>query len=53
MTSLRTDPVPPEHAADGVCTLEQEAFGNLVRAYDCLWSEKAKFFQSFDITPQQ
>jgi DNA-binding MarR family transcriptional regulator len=53
MTSLRTDPVPPEQVSEGVCTLEQEAFGNLVRAYDCLWSEKAKFFQSFDITPQQ
>lgn len=35
------------------CTPEQEVFGNLTRAYDCLWSEKTKFFQSFDITPQQ
>ena len=63
MTSLRTDPVSPEHvmapATDAAsselasCTLEQEVFGNLMRAYDCLWSEKTKFFQSFDITPQQ
>lgn len=53
MTSLRTDAVQPEHVTEGTCSLEQEAFGNLVRAYDCLWSEKAKFFQSFDITPQQ
>jgi len=70
MTSLRTEPVPPEHVIDNVntptrgacisaaedaasCTPEQEVFGNLTRAYDCLWSEKTKFFQSFDITPQQ
>lgn len=32
---------------------EQDVLGNLVRAYDCLWSEMTKFFQSFDITPQQ
>lgn len=53
MTSPRTEPVPSEQALEGVCRLEQELFGNLVRAYDCLWSENAKFFQSFDITPQQ
>ena len=63
MTSLRTGSVPPEHVIDPVpaaasreppaCTVEQEVFGNLSRAYDCLWSEKTKFFQSFDITPQQ
>src|SRR6195952_5659476 len=63
MTSLRTGPMPPEHVIDAVresapkepaaCTVEQEVFGNLMRAYDCLWSEKTKFFQSFDITPQQ
>ena len=70
MTSLRTEPVPPEHVIDKAsspslgacasaqselssCAPEQEVFGNLTRAYDCLWSEKTKFFQSFDITPQQ
>lgn len=53
MTSPRTEPVPTEQVNDGVCTPEQEVFGNLIRAYDCLWSEKVKFFQSFDITPQQ
>jgi DNA-binding MarR family transcriptional regulator len=63
MTSLRTGTVPPEHVIDAAteaaaseaasCTVEQEVFGNLMRAYDCLWSEKTKFFQSFDITPQQ
>jgi DNA-binding MarR family transcriptional regulator len=70
MTSLRTEPVPPEHVSQGAggpaardgeaacdasqsCTAEQDALGNLTRAYDCLWSEMTKFFQSFDITPQQ
>jgi DNA-binding MarR family transcriptional regulator len=70
MTSLRSEPVSPEHVIDGArgtaprddgaaCgsvtsySVEQEALGNLVRAYDCLWSEMTKFFQSFDITPQQ
>lgn len=60
MTASRTDPVPSEHLASGECASEpeavapeQELFGNLMRAYDCLWSEQGKFFQSFDITPQQ
>jgi len=53
MTSPKPEPVPTQHALEGACTLEQEVFGSLTRAYDCLWSEKAKFFQSFDITPQQ
>ena len=60
MSSPRTESVPAEHAVEGACAPEQaacapeqEVFGNLIRAYDCLWSEKAKFFQSFDITPQQ
>jgi DNA-binding MarR family transcriptional regulator len=26
---------------------------NLLRTYDCLWSELTKFFQRFDLTPQQ
>jgi DNA-binding MarR family transcriptional regulator len=34
-------------------SVEHDVLGNLVRAYDCLWSEMTKFFQSFDITPQQ
>jgi DNA-binding MarR family transcriptional regulator len=41
------------HGAVSAYTPEQDALGNLVRAYDCLWSEMTKFFQSFDITPQQ
>lgn len=60
MSASRTDSVPPpqvdqpDRAAEGAfCTAEQELFGNLMRAYDCLWSEQGKFFQSFDITPQQ
>lgn len=60
MTDSRTEPVPTEQAFEGKCTSEavacapeQELFGSLMRAYDCLWSEQGKFFQSFDITPQQ
>jgi len=60
MTASRTDPVPAERvevgecaSPEGLCTPEQEVFGNLMRSYDCLWSEQGKFFQSFDITPQQ
>lgn len=32
---------------------EQAVFINLLRSYDCLWSEQGKFIQSFGITPQQ
>lgn len=54
MTSPRfTDVSNDQPASEGSCQLEQEAFVNLVRSYDCLWSEQNKFFQSFDITPQQ
>jgi DNA-binding MarR family transcriptional regulator len=60
MTASRTEPVAPEQLPEGelgcsatACAPEQELFGNLVRAYDCLWSEQGKFFQSFDLTPQQ
>ena len=60
MTASRTETVPPEQVHDGertsergLCSPEQEVFGNLTRAYDCIWSEQGKFFQSFDITPQQ
>jgi DNA-binding MarR family transcriptional regulator len=60
MTASRTESVPADQVDEGacsaeraVCAPEQELFGNLMRAYDCLWSEQGKFFQSFDITPQQ
>ncbi len=32
---------------------EQEVFINLLRSYDCLWSEQGRFIQHFGITPQQ
>ena len=53
MTAPRNETQHPDRAHDSVCTAEQDVFSNLSRAYDCLWSEMAKFFQSFDITPQQ
>src|SRR3954466_2159331 len=53
MTSPRNEPLHPEHVTENSCSAEQDVVGNLSRAYDCLWSEMAKFFQSFDITPQQ
>lgn len=54
MTSLRVPNVSPEPSSSGaLCEPEQEAFVSLVRSYDCLWSEQNKFFQRFDITPQQ
>jgi len=53
MTSPRDETQHPDRAPDGVCSAEQDVVGNLSRAYDCLWSEMAKFFQSFDITAQQ
>jgi DNA-binding MarR family transcriptional regulator len=51
----REDSTSAEAACESVqsYTAEQDVLGNLVRAYDCLWSEMTKFFQSFDITPQQ
>ena len=53
MTSSMNETSHPERAPEGVCSAEQDVVGNLSRAYDCLWSEMAKFFQSFDITAQQ
>ena len=55
MTTLRVPNVSSEtEATDAAsCSLEQEAFISLVRSYECLWSEQNKFFQRFDITPQQ
>lgn len=53
MTSPRNETVHPEHVTENMCSAEQDVVGNLSRAYDCLWSEMAKFFQSFDITAQQ
>ena len=54
MTSLRVPNVSLEQSSDDApCALEQEAFISLVRGYECLWSEQNKFFQRFDITPQQ
>jgi DNA-binding MarR family transcriptional regulator len=54
MSSPRFPNVTPEQAtSEGSCQLEQEAFVSLVRSYECLWSEQNKFFQRFDITPQQ
>ena len=53
MTAPRNETQHPDRAHDSVCKAEQDVFSNLSRAYDCLWSEMAKFFQSFDITPQQ
>jgi DNA-binding MarR family transcriptional regulator len=54
MSSPRFPNVTPEQATgEGSCQLEQEAFISLVRSYECLWSEQNKFFQRFDITPQQ
>jgi DNA-binding MarR family transcriptional regulator len=35
------------------CDSGQDVLANLMRSYDCLWSELSKFFQRFDLTPQQ
>lgn len=54
MTSLRVPNVSLEQSAGSTSPEpEQEAFVSLVRSYECLWSEQNKFFQRFDITPQQ
>jgi DNA-binding MarR family transcriptional regulator len=54
MTSPRFTKVSTEPpTSESSCQLEQEAFVSLVRSYECLWSEQNKFFQRFDITPQQ
>ena len=54
MTSLRVPNVSLDQSTVGPSPEpEQEAFVSLVRSYECLWSEQNKFFQRFDITPQQ
>jgi DNA-binding MarR family transcriptional regulator len=42
---------PP--SAEPVRDSAQDVLANLLRTYDCLWSELSKFFQRFDLTPQQ
>jgi len=42
---------PDQDATPGEA--EQQVFINLLRSYDCLWSEQGKFIQRFGITPQQ
>src|SRR3954451_15475822 len=54
MSSHRFPSEVPEHpTTEAYCHPEQEVFANLLRCYDCLWSEQAKFFQGFGVTPQQ
>ena len=54
MTSLRVPNVSLDPSANAAaCEPEQEALISLVRSYEGLWSEQNKFFQRFDITPQQ
>ena len=54
MPSPRVPNVDSEQPiVDDHCQLEREVFASLVRSYECLWSEHGKFFQRFDITPQQ
>ncbi len=56
MPSPRFSNVVPEHpSVEAACTghSEQDVFFNLLRSYDCLWTETGKFIQSFGITPQQ
>lgn len=54
MSSPRLPSAVPEHPmTEAFCQPEQEVFANLLRSYDCLWSEQGKFFQGFGVTPQQ
>jgi MarR family 2-MHQ and catechol resistance regulon transcriptional repressor len=54
MTASSLPNVVNEHPTlDTSCDSGQEVLSNLLRAYDCLWSELSKFFQRFDLTPQQ
>jgi DNA-binding MarR family transcriptional regulator len=54
MTASRLTNVVAEHpTADTSCDSAQDVLANLVRSYDCVWSELGKFFQRFDLTPQQ
>ncbi len=61
MPSSRFSTVTPEHPLSETAPSEaplpgepeQEVFINLLRSYDCLWSEQGRFIQRFGITPQQ
>jgi DNA-binding MarR family transcriptional regulator len=54
MPSPRFQTVSPEHpSTEGSGQPEEEVFVNLLRSYDCLWSEQGKFFARFGVTPQQ
>jgi DNA-binding MarR family transcriptional regulator len=45
--------VAEQSEIDSNCMPEQEVFINLLRSYDCLWSEQGKFLSRFGMTPQQ
>lgn len=54
MTTPNFHNVIAEHpSTEAYCQPEQEVFVNLLRSYDCLWSEQGKFFGRFGLTPQQ
>jgi DNA-binding MarR family transcriptional regulator len=54
MTAPRLPNVVSEHPTVSTsCDASQDVLANLLRSYDCLWSELGKFFQRFDLTPQQ
>lgn len=54
MTAETNPSAVPEHPTSNTpCELGPEVLSNLVRAYDCVWSEISRFLQRFDLTPQQ
>jgi DNA-binding MarR family transcriptional regulator len=54
MTASTIPNVVTEHPTpDTPCDSGQDVLASLLRAYDSLWSELTKFFQRFDLTPQQ
>ncbi|MFT3927547.1 MAG: MarR family winged helix-turn-helix transcriptional regulator [Myxococcales bacterium] len=54
MTASTIPNVVTEHPTlDTQCDAGQDVLASLLRAYDSLWSELTKFFQRFDLTPQQ
>jgi DNA-binding MarR family transcriptional regulator len=54
MTASRLPNMVSEHPTMSTsCDSSQDVLANLLRGYDCLWSELGKFFQRFDLTPQQ
>jgi len=53
MTASRPNVVTEHPTLDTTCDSGQDVLSNLLRAYDSLWSELSKFFQRFDLTPQQ